>query len=268
MRNKSKSFWHGKSVLVTGASSGLGSAIVEALAPYQINFCLLSRREKELQELAARQKNSGSNFWIRACDVQRRETVYSAINDFFHETGRLDVAWVNSGIGTNSSFQKWNWEKVESVIDTNLKGAIYTIRACLEIMVPQNSGTIIGIGSAVALRGVPTRGIYGLTKIGLEYFIESLAAELPQIQFTLIHPGFVDTPINQGSSHHRIWLMTPEKAAQLMIKAVGQRKKVYIYPVRMKLLFHFMRMLPLPIYLWLARKIIKEHYREKSSAQD
>ncbi len=254
--------------MVTGASSGLGWAIVEALAPYQINFCLLSRREKELQQLADKLKNSGSTFWIRACDVQNREAVYSAINDFFHETGRLDVAWVNSGIGTNSSFQKWNWEKVESVIDTNLKGAIYTIRACLEIMMPQNSGTIIGIGSAVAMRGVPTRGIYGLTKIGLEYFIESLAAELPQIQFTLIHPGFVDTPINQGSSHHRIWLLTQEKAARLMINAVEHRKKVYIYPLRMKVLFHFMRMLPLPIYLWLARKIITEQYREKPSEQD
>jgi len=254
-------------VLVTGASSGLGRAIVEILAPYQINFCLLSRRDKEMQDLAEKLSQSSSTFRIKACDVQNREAVYSAINDFFHETGKLDVAWVNSGIGTNSSFQKWSWEKIDAVIDTNLKGAIYTIRACLEIMVPQNSGTIIGIGSAVAMRGVPTRGIYGLTKIGLEYFMESQAGEFPQIQFTTIHPGFVDTPINQESSH-RIWLMTPEKAAHLMIKAVEQRKRVYIYPVRMKLLFHFMRMLPLPIYLWLARKIIKEHYREKSSEQD
>ena len=267
MKKKLKAFWHGKSVLVTGASSGLGRAIVEALAPYQINFCLLSRRVEEMQQLAEKLRTSSSTFWIRACDIQNRDAVYSAINDFFQETGKLDVAWVNSGIGTTSTLQKWNWEKIDAVIDTNLKGAIYTIRACLEIMAPQNSGAIIGIGSAVAMRGVPTRGIYGLTKIALEYFMESLAGELPQIQFTLIHPGFVDTPINQGSSH-RIWLLTPEQAAQLMIRAVARRKRFYIYPFRMKLLFHFMRMLPLPIYLWLARKIITEHYRDKPSEQD
>jgi len=150
------------------------------------------------------------------------------------------------------------------VIDTNLKGAIYTIRACLEIMVPQQSGAIIGIGSAVSMRGcLPTRGIYGLTKIGLDYLMESLASELPQIQFTTIHPGFVDTEINQGQSH-RIWLMTPEKAARLMIKAVAKRKKVFIYPYRMKLLYRIIRMLPAALYISLARKIIAHRYEMKS----
>lgn len=260
---KLSSYWTGKYVLITGASSGLGWAIVEALAPYQSKFCLLGRREEKMKELTNKLKNSGSTFWIRACDVRIRAEVYSAINDFYLENGRLDVAWVNSGIGTNSSFQKWDWEKVESVIDTNLKGAIYTIRACLEIMVPQKSGTIIGIGSAVSMRGLPTRGIYGLTKIGLDYFMESLAAEFPQIQFTTIHPGFVDTEINRGQSY-RIWLMTPEKAAQLMIKAVARRKKVFIYPFRMKLFYRLIRMLPASLYSSLARKIIAHRYEMKS----
>ena len=255
MTTKITSYWQNKSVLITGASSGLGWAIVEALAPYQVNFCLLSRREEKMKELAEKLKASGSTFWIKACDVRNREEIYSAVNDFYHQNGRLDVAWVNSGIGANSSFQKWDWEKIESVIDTNLKGAIYTIRACLEVMVPQQTGAIVGIGSAVAMRGLPTRGIYCLTKIGLAYFLESLAAELPQIQFTMIHPGFVDTPINQGNPH-RIWLMTPAKAAKIMIKAVARRKKVLIYPVRMNLLYRAIHLLPTSIYLVLARIII------------
>jgi short-subunit dehydrogenase len=263
MSTKLTSYWQNKSVLITGASSGLGWALVEALAPFRINFCLLSRREEKMKELATQLKDSGSTFWIRVCDVRNRETVYSAINDFYYENGRLDIAWANSGIGTNSSFQKWDWEKVESVIDTNLKGAIYTIRACLEIMVPQKSGTIVGIGSAVSMRGLPTRGIYGLTKIGLAYFMESLAAEFPQIQFTTIHPGFIDTEINQGQSY-RIWLMTPEKAARLMIKAVARLKKVYIYPFRMKLLYRLIRALPGAIYLSLARKIVLQRYERKN----
>ena len=61
------SYWTGKSVLITGASSGLGWAITEALANYKINFCLLSRREEKMQELADKLKNSGSTFLIRGC---------------------------------------------------------------------------------------------------------------------------------------------------------------------------------------------------------
>jgi len=87
-------------------SSGLGWAIVEALAPFQINFCLLSRREERMKELTDKLKGSGSTFWIRTSDVRNREQVYSAINDFCYENGRLDIAWVNSGIGANTSFQK------------------------------------------------------------------------------------------------------------------------------------------------------------------
>ncbi len=263
MSTKLTSFWQNKAVLITGASSGLGAALVEALAPYKITFCLLSRREERMRELAANLENSGSRFWIRACDVRDWQAVCSAIHDFHRETGRLDVAWVNSGIGANTSFRKWDWEKVESVIDTNLKGAIYTIRACLEIMVPQGSGTIVGIGSATSMRGLPTRGIYGMTKIALDYFMESLAAELPQIQFTTIHPGFVDTEINRGQGY-RIWLVAPEKAARLMINAVAQKKKVYIYPFRMLLLYRFVRLLPAAIYHSLARKIVLQRYEMKS----
>ncbi len=263
MSTKLTSYWKNKSVLITGASSGLGRAIVEALAPYQINFCLLSRREYLMKELADKLKDSGSTFWLRSCDVRNRKEVYSAINDFYLQHGRLEIAWINSGISTNSSFQRWNWDKVESVLDTNLKGAIYALRACLEIMVPQKAGTIISIGSAVSMRGIPTRGIYGLTKIALDYFMESLRGEFPEIQFSTIHPGFVDTPINQGQAY-RVWVMSPQKAARLMIKAVTRQKKVYIYPFRMKLLYRFIRMLPAPIYLSLARKIISQRYEKKS----
>lgn len=262
--SKIKSYWSNKFVLITGASSGLGSALVEALAPYHIHFCLLSRREERMKELATKLKSSGSSFWIRGCDVRDRQAVYSAINAFHRETGRIDVAWVNSGIGANTSFEKWDWDQVESVLDTNLKGAIYTIRACLEIMVPQGNGTIIGIGSATSMRGLPTRGIYGLTKIGLDYFMESLAAEFPQLQFTTIHPGFVDTEINRGQGY-RIWLLPPEKAARLMIRAVASKKKLYIYPFRMKLLYHFIRRLPASMYRSLARQIILHHYDRKEN---
>lgn len=249
-------YWRDKSVLVTGASSGLGWAIVEALAPYRVSFCLLSRREDKMRELADRLKASGSTFWIRACDVRNREAVFAAVNDFVRQQGGLDVAWVNSGHGADASFAKWDWDRIESVLDTNLKGAIYTIRACLEVMVPRKKGAIVGIGSGMAMRGMPGAGVYGLSKIGLDYFMESLAVELPEIQFTMIHPGFVDTEINKGNPH-QIWPMAPEKAAKIMIRSVERRKRILIYPWRVKILYRTVRRLPAPVYFFLVRRIIK-----------
>jgi short-subunit dehydrogenase len=248
-------YWVNRKVLITGASSGLGAALVRELAKFQVHFGLLSRRIEPMQQLQSELQNSGSKFFIRSCDVQNREQVEQCVDAFVAEAGRLDVAWVNSGISGETSFQQWDWKVVEDTIDTNLKGAIYTTMVCLRHMTAQKSGAIVAISSAAAMRGLPGRTIYSMTKVGLEAFIESLATELPEIQFTTIYPGFVDTPINQNNSR-RFWLMQPDEAAQLMIRAVARRKKVYIYPFRMKLLFHAVRSLPAFLYRPLARRLI------------
>ncbi len=248
-------YWSGKSVLITGASSGLGWAITEALAPYGIKFCLLSRRLEIMEELADKLRGTGSSFRVRACDVRNRHEVQTCVQEFYTEAKRLDVVWVNSGISHDSSFTGWDWQSVEDMIDTNLKGAIYTTQSCLELMAPQKMGAIVGIGSAACMRGLPSRGVYCLTKVGLEYYLQSLAAELPSIQFTMIHPGFVDTPINQNNPN-RFLLLTPQRAAQLMIKAVAKRRRMLVYPLRMSLLFHLVRSLPYSLYGLLAKRSI------------
>ena len=246
-----------KSVLVTGASSGsrmggCGSpgALSRQLLPSQPPRRQDERAGRPAEETAAAHSGSG-----RAMGEAPAE-VFSAVNDFVRQRGGLDVAWVNSGHGADASFAKWDWDRIESVLDTNLKGAIYTIRACLEVMVPRKKGAIVGIGSAMAMRGMPAAGVYGLSKIGLDYFMESLAVELPEIQFTMIHPGFVDTEINKGNPH-QIWVLAPEKAAKIMIRAVERRKRILIYPRRVKILYRAVRMLPAPVYTFLARKIVK-----------
>jgi len=262
MPRKHIEFWKGKCVLITGASSGLGRALVEELTVCGVHFGLLSRRFEALEELAGRLKNSGSTFWLKKCDVQNRNQVYTAIREFQQHAGRIDVVWVNSGISAESSLEQWDWDRVEAVIDTNLKGAIYTIRACLEVMAPRHCGSIVAIGSATAMRGMPTRGIYSMTKVALEWLMESLAAELPELHFITIHPGFVDTPITQNTPVRRIWLMSPEKAARLMIRAVMKRKRIFIYPRKMNALFHLARWLPNSLYLRLARKILAQQTRK------
>jgi short-subunit dehydrogenase len=248
-------YWSGKTVLITGASSGLGYALVEALAPYRVHFCLLSRRVEPMQELATKLQASGSQFWLRACDVRKRAEVESAIADFVKAAGRLDVAWINSGIGGETSYRRWDWSKVENILQTNLNGALYTAHTCLQYMVPQHRGALAAISSVSAMRGLAGRPIYSITKIALAYYMEALAAELPTIQFTNIYPGFVDTAINRGNPN-RLWLMTTDRAAQLMITAVAKRKREYIYPWQMRWLFRIVRILPAGIYRWVGGKMI------------
>jgi short-subunit dehydrogenase len=256
MTERLRRFWQEKRVVITGASSGLGAALVAALSPYRVHFCLLSRRVEAMQELASKQTCSGSQFWIRACDVKRREDVEVSIAAFVEAAGAPDVAWVNSGVVGDTSFQYWKWEIVENIIDTNIKGALYTAQTCLRYMVPQKQGTIVAISSSAAMRGLAGRSVYSLSKIGLAYYMESMAVELPEIQFTTIFPGFVDTPANRNNPN-RFWLLTAEDAAQRMIRAVADGKSTYIYPFKMNLLFRTIRALPSFAYFPLARRLMR-----------
>ena len=247
------SYWTGKSVLITGASSGLGWAIAESLAPHDVHLGLLSRREAEMRRLADALRHTGSRFWIHTCDVRARAAVDQAVNGFAAEAGRLDVVWVNSGIGGETSRERWNWNLVEDMIDTNLKGAIDTTEACLRVMARQGRGTLVAISSAAAMRGLPARGIYSATKIALAYYFEALPLEYPELRFTTIYPGFVDTPINRGNPN-RVFLPTPERAASIMLRAVARGRREVIYPWQMNVLFRLARALPFALYRRLASR--------------
>ncbi|MCA9741871.1 MAG: SDR family NAD(P)-dependent oxidoreductase [Deferribacteres bacterium] len=250
------SFFSGKSILITGASSGLGWALAEALAPCRVKLGLLGRNTEKLQELAAKLRYTGSEFIVLTCDVQDRHAVEQSVQEFHQLAGGLDMVWVNSGISRSTFFPNWDWQNVEAIINTNIMGAMYTTKACADIMVQQDSGTIVAIGSVASMRGLPKHGIYSMTKIALNHYIESLVAELPQLHFILIHPGFVDTAINQGNPN-RVFLMTADKAAQLMLKAVAKRKRYYIYPWQFRLLYPLVRALPASLYQSIAKKLVK-----------
>ena len=263
MNDRVKHYFSGKHILITGASSGLGKAVVEALSPYDVTFCLLSRNLEAMKTLVELCGKSHAKFHTDECDVRDRMNVQKVVNRFVEKYGFIDIAWVNAGVGGSTSFHDWDWKQVESILQTNLDGAIYTTQICLEHMVPRRKGAIVGISSAAAMRGLPARSIYSVTKIGLAYYLESLAAELPEIQFTTIYPGFVDTAINRWNPH-RFWLMQPDEAAPLMLNAVARKKKNYIYPFKMRLLFRLVQMIPSSVYRKIGRQM--KHYGRPSGS--
>ncbi|KAA3618098.1 MAG: SDR family NAD(P)-dependent oxidoreductase [Calditrichaeota bacterium] len=255
MANKQllRSYWQNKTVLITGASSGLGWAITKALAPYHVTFGLLSRRKEKMAELAESLRHGNSRFWIRVCDVQDRDDVYDSVREFNEYAGKIDVVWVNAGIGAKTNLFKWDWDSFENCLQTNLCGAVYTAKASLEIMLPQKRGTIVSISSTASMRGLPGTSAYSMSKVALNYLMESLATQARDIQFTSILPGWVDTPIS-AEVRNRLWLMPTDVAAQKMITAVAKKKVKYIFPWQMFVFYYFMRSLPTTLYIKLARK--------------
>ncbi len=259
-KRRLRKYWQGRKVVVTGASSGIGRALVEVLAPYGVEFCLLSRRVEPMKELAEHLRESPSHFWIRSCDVRDRTQVAICLQDFANEKGGIDRIWVNSGLSQYTGMDCWSWEAFETMVDTNFKGAVYTIVEGLKIMIPQKEGAILAVGSAASMRGMPGRGVYSATKIGLEYVMDSLAVEYPHIQFTIIHPGFVETPLNSDNPN-RIWVVAVQKAARKMISFAAKKGGRYVFPWQMALVYHIIRPMPVRLFRFLAGKLFRRYSR-------
>lgn len=191
----------GKVVLVTGASSGIGRATVEAFAEKGANVVVAARRKEELDTLVASIEAKGGKASAVKTDVSIGKSVEQMVAHAIEVFDRLDYAINNAGVeGKFSGITELSEEDWDQVLDINLKGTYlcmkYEARAMLNL---GNGGAIVNIGSVNSFLGFPTGSAYVTSKHGLIGLTSSVSAELaPQgIRVNLMCPGITDTPMHQ-----------------------------------------------------------------------
>ena len=168
----------GKTVVITGASAGLGRAMVREFAKRGANIGLIARGMDGLKAASDEVAELGGHPFIAPCDVSNAEEVENQaqrIEDFF---GTIDI-WINNAMtSVFGPFKKMEAKDFEHVTDVTYLGQVYGTSAALKRMLPRNSGTIILIGSALAYRGIPLQSAYCGAKHAIHGFFESLRSEL------------------------------------------------------------------------------------------
>lgn len=195
----------GQVAFITGASQGLGVAIAHRLASLGIHLALCARSEAKLNQLKADLRSAYPNLPVHVvvCDVQRAEQVEFAVQQTQQVLGRLDILINNAGVApTIGLLQELSVADIDRTIDTNLKGAIYAMRAVLPAMVQRQSGFIININSIAGKTAYPFWGVYDASKFGMHAITQAVAAEQRSngIKVAGIYPGAVDTPIWDSSA--------------------------------------------------------------------
>jgi NADP-dependent 3-hydroxy acid dehydrogenase YdfG len=186
-----------RTVVVTGASSGLGAAFARALIDKGATVFGLARRKERLDELQAA---AGKAFRPVVCDVGAEEDVARAFEFIHKNSDRVDVLINNAGLGRFGALDDLSVEDWDVQMNTNLRGVFLCTRAVLGTMKAQNAahgfgGHIVNIGSVAGLLGNPKVGAYNATKFGLRGLSESLMKEVRQdgIKVTCVHPGSIET---------------------------------------------------------------------------
>lgn len=187
---------HGKVVIITGASSGLGEATARRLSDRGARLVLAARREERLKALAEELESKGGEAIWKVTDVTDRaqvESLASAAKDAF---GRIDVMVNNAGLMPLAPLDALKVDEWEQMVDVNLKGVLYGIAAVLPIMREQHSGHFINLSSVAGHKVFPGAAVYCATKYAVKALSEGLRMEGgDEIRSTNISPGAVATEL-------------------------------------------------------------------------
>ncbi len=184
-----------KTVLVTGASSGIGAGIARELAACGARVMLGARRVERLDALAAELTAAGGTVRARALDVTDRVSVASFADAARAAWGPVDVIVNNAGIMPLSPMASMKVEEWERMVDVNIKGVLYGVAAVLPEMTARGAGHIVNIASIGALQVVPTATVYCATKHAVRAISDGLRQENQRIRVTCIHPGVVESEL-------------------------------------------------------------------------
>ena len=253
--------WSEKVVLITGASSGIGEALAVEFGRRGASVGLLARRAEVLGEVARKVEAAGGRAFAVAVDVRDAGEVRAAAAKVSAHFGRVDVLVANAGIGEITMARTFDIEVVTQVLSVNVLGAMNSVAAVLPGMLERGGGQIVGISSLAAYRGLPGSGAYCASKAALSTFFESLRAELRpnNIYVTTIHPGFIDTPMTRGRNQKMPFLLEPERAAKIMLRAIEARRRTFAFPWQLATIARIGRWIPNALYdRLLAKATLRE----------
>jgi len=254
--------WNGKRVFLTGASSGIGEALAVELAKMGAVLGLVARRREQLDETAAKCISMGGKAMVLPCDVVDAKALAAAAEEFRAEYGHIDIMIANAGIGGNDALTRaYDPASVKKLIDINVLGAINAIHAVIGDMIERRSGHLVAVSSLAGYRGLPKSAAYSSSKAAVTTFFESVRLDQAKnnIDVTIIHPGFIETPLTSGRSNKMPFLMKLHDAIPYFISAIEKKKKFASFPWQIAWVVKLALIMPVSVYDYVAGRA---KYRE------
>lgn len=187
--------YQGRTAIVTGASTGLGAEFARQFARRGMRVALVSRRLDELEKVAAGIRREGGDAIVIPCDVGDRGAVMRAAEEARARLGRVDLLVNNAGYNTHMLFKDHPLDDVERMVQVNVLGQIYWIRAVLPAMRERGEAWIVNLSSVAGKLGQPDEAVYAATKFAIAGLSESIAYEFDPlgIHVLCVHPAVVRT---------------------------------------------------------------------------
>ena len=235
-------------VFITGASSGIGEALVHYYASQGATIGLVARRLDALERLKTSLKVNGACYSV---DVRDAAALKTAANSFMVQYGVPDIVIGCAGVSSGTLTQNAeDTAAFKAVMDINVLGLVHTFQPFIKAMQAQKGGQLVGIASVAGIRGLPGAGAYSASKAAAITYLESLRIEMAadHIAVTTIAPGYIRTPMTDINPYEMPFLMNADVAAEKFANAIKNKRRFVVIPWQMGVVARLMRFIP--PFLW------------------
>lgn len=217
-------------ILITGATSAIGSALARAYAVPGVTLILHGRRDDVLAEVARACTARGAVVQHHCLDVRDGP----ALQSWLEGLGALDLVIVNAGMNTHvgPEGEPEPWDEVDALLDVNLKASMRIVQAVLPAMRARGRGQIAFMSSLAGYFGLPVTPAYSASKAGIKAYGEALRGWLaPEgIRVNVIMPGYVKSPMCDDMPGPKPWVWTPERAARAIRRGLARDRARISFP--------------------------------------
>ena len=238
-----------KSILITGASSGIGHAVALGFAKPGVHLTITGRHTDRLHALEAQLIAKGANVTAQILDVVDRVAMIEMARNA-EANNPFDLVIANAGIASSSNDDTPAEELIRDIFDVNLAGVLNTVLPAATLMRARGAGHIAIVSSIAGLRGLPTAPAYSASKVAVKAWGEAMRPQLAAngVGMTIIIPGFVESRITDANTFPMPFIMPAEKAAKIIVSGLQRRKRTIAFPWQMVWLMRCLTSLPGPIF--------------------
>jgi hypothetical protein len=238
-------------LFITGASSGIGQALAARYARAGWRLALVARRSDEVATWARAQGLAAELWAVYRADVQDIDSIVAAGRRCLAEHGLPDVVIASAGISVGmDSADSEDLGVMRDTFAINNTGMAATFHPFISAMLARRSGTLVGIASVAAIRGLPGHGAYCASKAAVVAYCESLRGECRDagVRVVTLLPGYIDTPLTARNRYAMPFLLQPAEFADRAYRAIAAGASYRVIPWQMGLVAKAMRLLPNPLF--------------------
>ena len=238
-------------VFITGASSGIGQALATRYAQAGWRLALVARRVAEVEAWAVAQGLARAQWAVYRADVADTDSIVAAGRACIAAQGLPDVVIASAGISVGmDTAERADIDLLRDLLATNNVGLAATFHPFLAAMRARGSGTLVGVASVAAIRGLPGHGAYSASKAAVVAYCESLRVECrgSGVRVVTLLPGYVATPLTARNPYSMPFLMPAADFAERAMRAIAAGDSYRVIPWQMGWIAKLLRVLPNRVY--------------------